>query len=189
MVRLTQMKWNGTVSHSGANAIATRLASANPTQARSGQKRRSGQPKRSGYGDSISLTPHGRDRVGAQFRPEPAHIDVDHVGAGIEVVLPDRRQQPLLGYGGAPVLHELAQEHELALGQRDRPGAAVSLPSDQIEPQAASDQGGGGAGGGRPQPSPYPGQQLVERERLGQIVLGPGLQAVDLGRGGRQAGQ
>src|SRR6266545_6514190 len=97
MVRLTQMKWNGTVSQSGASAIATRLAMANPTQTRSGQKRRSGQPKDSAPGDSIPLTSHGRDHVGAELGPEPAHVDVDHVGAGIEVIPPDRRQQPLLG--------------------------------------------------------------------------------------------
>ena len=162
------------------SAMATRLASAKPTQTRSSQRRRSGQPKRSVRGDSIPLTSHGRDRVGAQLGPEPAHIDVDHVGAGIEVVLPDRRQQPLLGDGIAVVLHELAQQQELAFGQRDRPGAAVGLPPDQIQPQAAGDQAGGGAAGGGPQPGPDPGQQLLEGERLGQIVLGPRLQAADL---------
>src|SRR6266508_6563499 len=189
MVRLTQMKWNGTVSHSGTSAMATRLASAKPTQARSSQKRRSGQPNRSVRGDSIPLTSHGRDRVGAQLGPEPAHVDVDHVGAGIEVVVPDRRQKPLLGDGRAGVLHELAQQQELAFSQRDRPGAAVGLPPDQIQPQAAGDQTGGGAAGGGPQPGPDPGQQLVEGERLSEVVLGPRFQASDLGRGGGQAGQ
>src|SRR5512132_1928658 len=110
------MKWNGTVSHSGASAIATRLASAKPTQTRSSHPEASIRCRRSLDGDAIPLTSHGRDRVGAELGPDPAHVDIHHVGARVEVVVPDRRQEPLLGHDPARMLHELAEEQELALG-------------------------------------------------------------------------
>src|SRR6266511_3412714 len=147
------MKWNGIVSQFGTIAIAARLASAKPTQARSTQWRCSGRPKRSTRGDSIALTSHGGDRLGAQLGPEPAHVDVDHVGAGIEVVLPDGGEQSLLGDGRAGVEHELPQQQELAVGQRDRPRAAVGLAPDQVQAQAAGDQAGGWTAGGGAQPA------------------------------------
>src|SRR5512132_4734449 len=100
------MKWKGTVSHCGTNAMATRLATANPTQATSSQPEASTRCRRSRDGDAIALTSHGHDRVGAQLGTEPADVDVDHVGARVELIAPDRRQQPLLGHDLAWTPHE-----------------------------------------------------------------------------------
>src|SRR5215213_7369307 len=97
MVRLTQMKWKGTVSHRGTSTMATKLAAAKASQATSTQPEASARCRRSWDGDPIALTSHGHDRVGAELGPEPAHVDIDHVGARVEVVVPDRRQEPLLG--------------------------------------------------------------------------------------------
>src|SRR5215216_5905115 len=107
MVRLTQMKWKGTVSHCGTRAMATRLAAAKTAQATSTQPEASGRCRRSRDGDSIALTSHGLDRVGAQLGPEPADVDVHHVGARVEVVVQDRREKPLFGNDPARVSHEL----------------------------------------------------------------------------------
>src|SRR5215218_7953137 len=189
MVRLTQMKWKGTVSHCGTNTMATRLATAKTAQATSSQPEVSSWCPRSWDDDAIPLTSHGSDGGGAELGPEPAHVDVHDVGARVEVVAPDRRQEPLLGHDLVWTLHELAEEQELPLGERHRAGAAVRLPSDQVEPQVAGGQAGGGSAGGDPQPSPHPSQQLVHGERLGQVVLGARLEAADLGRGGGQAAQ
>src|SRR5919108_1262651 len=152
MVRLTQMKWKGTVSHCGTSAMATRLATAKTAQATSSQPEVSSWCPRSRDDDAIPLTSHGRDRGGAELGPEPAHVDVHDVGARVEVVAPDRRQEPLLGHDPARMPHELTEEQEFPLGQRRRPGAAVRLASDQVEPQTAGDQAGGGPTGGGPQP-------------------------------------
>src|SRR5215216_4803121 len=189
MVRLTQMNRKGTVSHCGTNTMATRLATAKTAQATSSQPEVSSWCPRSWDDDAIPLTSHGSDRGGAELGPEPAHVDVHDVGARVEVVTPDRRQEPLLGHDPARMPHELAQQQEFPLGQRRRAGAAVRLAPDQVEPQATSDQAGGGPARGGAQPGPHPSKQLVHGERLGQVVLGARLQAADLGRGGGQAAQ
>src|SRR5919109_3723390 len=116
------MKWKGTVSHCGTSAMATRLAAAKTTQATSSQPEVSSWCQRSRDGDAIPLTSHGGDRGGAELGPQPAHVDVHHVGARVEVVAPHRRQEPLLGDDPAGMPHELAEEQELPLGQRHRTG-------------------------------------------------------------------
>src|SRR4029453_2584107 len=148
------MKWNGTVSHCGTSAIATRLAAAKTTQAKSSQPEASTRCRRSRDGDAIALTSHARDRVGAELGPEPAHVDIHHVGARVEVIAPDRRQEPLLGHDLVWTLHELAQQQELPLGKWHRAGAAIRLAPDQVEPQAAGNQTGSGPAGGGAQPGP-----------------------------------
>src|SRR4029453_14909038 len=107
MVRLTQIKWKGTVSHRGTRAMATRLAAAKASQATSTQPEASARCRRSLDGGSIALTSHRHDRVGAQLGPEPADVDVHHIGARVEVVVPNRRGEPPLVDGparGAPAL-------------------------------------------------------------------------------------
>src|SRR2546425_354262 len=114
---LTQMKWNGTVSHVGMSCIANRFATAKTPQATSSQWIAGATPwRRSGGVEAIALTPDGDDRVRAQLLAQPRHVDVDHVGAGVELVAPDRGQQVLLGHGPARVLDQLPQQQELALG-------------------------------------------------------------------------
>src|SRR6187200_1080110 len=53
-VRLTQMKWNGTVSHEGMRSIAARLASENRTQATSIHRSRFGHSSASGRIEPVS---------------------------------------------------------------------------------------------------------------------------------------
>src|SRR6266536_860065 len=90
-VRLTQMKWKGTVSHSGNNNIATRFATLNPAQATSIHRRPPGSGRRSGRDHTVSLSSHRLDGPGPELAPEPAHVDVHHVRPAVEVVAPHRR--------------------------------------------------------------------------------------------------
>jgi hypothetical protein len=111
------------------------------------------------------------------------------------------------------VLGQLAQQQELQPGQRDRTGPDVGHQAPDVQREAGPDHLPGpfvpgqrtgrrprGRTGRRPcgrtgqriraaQPDPDPGQQLGQRERLGQVVLRSALQAVHLGRHVGQAGQ
>src|SRR6266849_4121677 len=58
-------------------------------------------------------TAHRLDQVEPELRPQPPHADVDHVGAGVEVVPPDRRQQLIFGDRMTSVPHELPEQQEL----------------------------------------------------------------------------
>src|SRR5580765_1163397 len=126
-VRLTQMKWNGTVSHEGMRSIAARLATENRTQATSIHRSRFGHSSASGRIEPVSNPTDRGDRVRTELRAEAANVDVDHVGPRIEVVAPDRRQQPLLRHGASRMPHQLLKEQELSVGERDRPATVIDL--------------------------------------------------------------
>src|SRR5258707_391544 len=63
-------------------------------------------------GELVSFTTHRLDQVETEFGAEAADADVDHVGAGIEVVPPHRREQLPLGHRLPGVLHELTEQEE-----------------------------------------------------------------------------
>src|SRR2546427_4841211 len=142
MVRLTQMKWKGTVSHSAKTSIATRFRAAKTPQPTSSQAPLgSSLRRRSGGVDTVSLTPDGDDRLRAQLGPQATDVDVDDVRARVEVVAPYVRQQAFFGERLSGVLHELPQQEELALGQRDQAEPGLRRPPDQVQPQGAGLQG------------------------------------------------
>jgi hypothetical protein len=96
------------------------------------------------------------------------------------------------------VLGQLAQQQELQPGQRDWTGPDVGHQAPDVQGEAARPDHlpGPFVPGQRTgqriraaQPDPDPGQQLGQRERLGQVVLCAALQAVHLGRHVGQAGQ
>src|SRR5215467_10472399 len=60
----------------------------------------------------ITLTTNRLDQLEAQLGPEPPDTDVHHVGAGVEVVAPDRREQLALAHRVARVFHQLPQQQE-----------------------------------------------------------------------------
>src|SRR5438093_12123631 len=77
-VRLTQMKWNGTVSHEGMMSIAARLASENSTHATSIHRSRFGHSSASGRIEPVSHPTDRGDRVRTELRAEAANVDVYH---------------------------------------------------------------------------------------------------------------
>src|SRR6266566_2092623 len=132
-VRLTQMKWNGTVSHVGMTSIAARLASENTTQATSIHRSRCGHSIASGRIEAVPNPTDRGDRVRTDLRAEPADVHVDHVRARVEVVTPDRREQPLLRDRAPRVSHQLLQQQELAVGEGNRPATVIDLTPDQVQ--------------------------------------------------------
>src|SRR4026207_44160 len=101
MVRLTQMKWKGTVSHRCQTTIAPRFASANANQASSTDLRRR---------ESISGMTNGLDRRrGPERPPQTADADVDHIGARVEVVAPDLREQALAAHHLTGALEQVVE--------------------------------------------------------------------------------
>src|SRR6476620_4348246 len=127
------MKWKGTVSHEGIRSIAARLASENSTQATSIHRSRFGHSSASGRIEPVSHPADRGDRVGTELRPEAANVNVDHVRPRVEVIAPDRGQQPFLRYRASCVPHELLQEQEFPVRERDRATTVVDPATDQVQ--------------------------------------------------------
>src|SRR4051812_22142120 len=106
-----------------------------------------------------------------------ADVDVDDVRAVLVVVVPGVLEQLVAREHLARVAHERLQKLELLRRQRDLGAAAPHAPGRGIQPQVADLQDGRAlhrpAAGQRPQPR----QQLCERERLRQVVVGAAVQA------------
>src|SRR6478672_3716124 len=170
-VKLTQMKWNGTVSHEGMRSIAARLASEKSTQATSIHRSRFGHSSASGRIEPISHPTDRGDRVRTELRAEAATVDIDYVRPGVEVVAPDRREQPFLRHRATCLPHQLLEEQELSVGERHWPATVIDLAPDQVERRRANHQlrlVGSRRGA---QARAHPGEQLLERERLREVVL------------------
>jgi len=123
----------------------------------------------------------------AELAAQPRHGDRDRVTERIGVLVPHLLKQLLGADHSAVGGQQDLQDAELLPGQRDRlPGPADPAP-DQVDGQIPAEHDGRpsrAAPGQRPDPR----HQLGKGERLGQIVVGPQVQAVDplVHRGGRR---
>ena len=79
----------------------------------------------------------------------------------------------------AGVSHQVGEERRLALGQPDGELAASCLPGQQVESDACRLEGRLRSVAGLPEPRPDAGQELVEGERLGDVVGGAEVEALD----------
>src|SRR5207302_1083630 len=159
------MKWKGMVSQLGHSSIAARFAAANANHASSTELRRS---------ESITAMSHRLDgSVLAELLPEPPDADLDDVRARIEVVAPDVREQPLPAHDLALVEHQVVEEPELAVGERGDHVAELRLTARDVErEQPRAHDAAVLARPSSPQLSPHAREQLVERERLREVVAG-----------------
>jgi hypothetical protein len=118
-----------------------------------------------------------------------ADVDVHDVGAALVREIPDVLDQVRPGEGLAGPPHQLVQQRELLGRQRDAPLAPVHRAGRRVEHQVADVQLGGTFQGLAAGQRPHPGQQFVQRERLGEIVVGAGVQAADLVEHGVAGGE
>jgi hypothetical protein len=128
------------------------------------------------------------DHVPAELAAQVANVNVDHVGLGIEVVPPHVRQQLLAGQDLVGVAQERLGQRELPAGQLDRAAGHGGSPGAQVQGHVARSQQGCLLGAVGPQPDANAGQQLLEPERLRDVVVGaavePGHGDLDLVPGG-----
>src|SRR6266498_3440145 len=120
MVKLTQTKWKGVVSHRVSTRMTATFAAANIAQPTSSQCLRSLEP--------IPDISHRLDELGTKLRPKPADIDVHHVASRIEGVAPHVCQQLFPGTHLARLPHQVLENDELvpaAPGQLQSPNPVM----------------------------------------------------------------
>src|SRR4051794_19110210 len=169
------MKWNGTVSHRPQRSIASRFAIAKASQPSSTALRLS---------QAVAGMADGLDRRrGPELLAQPTDADVDHVRARIEVITPDLGEEPLAADDFAGAFEQAVQELELAIGEIDQPIAELRLATRNVERERAGAQDLSiGRVRGTPQMDANPCEQLVEGERLRQVVARAEPEAVQLRR-------
>src|SRR6185369_5913097 len=74
------------------------------------------------------------------FAPHPADIDVDDVGRGVEMKIPDMLQQHCPGYDPAFVAHQIFQKLEFPRQQDNVLAAPASGPRHEVDREIADTQ-------------------------------------------------
>ena len=89
--------------------------------------------------------------AGIDLGAQPADEDIDDVGLGVEVVIPNPLQNETFRQRAVGILHHQLQQRELPRLEVDLLIAAHYRPAHQIERHAAERDGGGGGSrsGGR----------------------------------------
>ena len=132
------------------------------------------------FGHPVAGADHGLDqRRVAELLAQRHHGHPYGRGERVGVGVPDPFQQLLAGHHAAARLEQLLQHAELLAGQVERRAAAGDHPPGLVEHQVADGEHRRRGRGGPPAQRLHPGDQLVERERLGQVVVGAELQALD----------
>src|SRR5437763_1433791 len=159
--------------------MATAAAAASPTL------------RRRAIGDLTSVlaqdVTHAAHRVeqagpaaGLGLSPEVSHVHPEGVGGGAEVVAPHRLEDLRAGQHLPGMLEEQLQQQELGLGQIAGPVAALDLVGGRVQHQVGVDQDlAVGSLAGPAEQRPEPRLELLERERLDQVVVGAHVQAGD----------
>src|SRR5579859_374379 len=133
--------------------------------------------------DPIASAAHRLDQLLAKaavhLGAQPAHMAFDHVGLGIEMKGPDILQQHRTGHHLARMLDQIFKKLVFLRLELDPLTGARNGALDPVDGEIAHRHRDGRVGYGRPARERVdPGDQLGRGERLDQIVVSAGLQAL-----------
>src|SRR5437764_10571425 len=129
-----------------------------------------------GKSEAVAHLPAGVDERRAQrvkLLAQVADVGLEDVGIAFEVVLPHVLEDLHLGEDPAGIEHEVAQEVELGRGQVHEHPAPPDLTGVLVENEVGELELGAGVGLalGAAQDGPSPGDELLEAEGLGDVVV------------------
>src|SRR5690606_19842064 len=147
-----------------------------------------------GHAQDVPDPRHGVDEARpavVELAAQPADAGLDDRLAAGEVVLPDVVEDLPLGQHPAGVEQQVPQQRELGGGEVDRDAAAPDLPGVLVELQVGERQPRPlpRAGAGAAQDGADARVQLLQAERLGDVVVAAGGQPLQLVLGGVAGGE
>src|ERR1039458_5397909 len=111
--------------------------------------------------------------------PEIADVDGERVGARVEVVSPDPLEDQVAGQHLARVPEEQLEQVELDPGERELAVAPASLAGAGVELEVAEAQGLALFAAATAKKCAEAGEELGQCERLDQVVIRSGVEALD----------
>ena len=127
-----------------------------------------------GYADwqLVSDISHSSDHVHGHLQSKPPHVDVDHIGPGVEVVAPDLGEQLLPRADIVAMTDEVRKQEKLSTRKRNDAVVDLGFPPAQVEGDNPVAQHGPcvDVPGGVLYPAANACQELAQGERLGEEV-------------------
>src|SRR5690606_28249781 len=124
--------------------------------------------------EAVAAPPHGLDRLERAFRVEllaqAPDEDLEHVGIAVEVLLVDVLSQVGLRDHIAGVHHQVLEYFVLVAGQVDVPAMDADRLRCKVEGDRAALEHRLAPAGGTPHQGVDPREQLLDVERLDQVV-------------------
>src|SRR4051812_5442981 len=136
--------------------------------------------RRSRHFEYIAHAPHRLDHlvveVAIDLLAQTVDEDVDDIGARVEAVVPDVRQDHRLRDDPPGVAHQILEQGQLARAQLDLAPAPHRAARPEVEGEIADGQvRRGGRRGCAADQRLHAGEQLSEGERFDQVVIAAGL--------------
>src|SRR3954469_2504875 len=122
---------------------------------------------------------HARLAAGLELAAEVGDEDLDRVRRRERVVAPDLLEEALARHDDALVAHEVLEQLELALGELDGAVAARDLVRVRVQGEVGDDERRAAARRSAAQQGAQAGEQLLALERLDEVVVGAGVEALD----------
>src|SRR5688500_11675604 len=135
------------------------------------------------FAEEVSLAANGVDQPRAAARlelvPQARDVDVDDVARGVVAVVPDvtRDLRAIQRLAGAP--HEQLEHRALACRERELPPRARTDPTRDVEPHIERIEHRRARARRTPEDRANPRRELIERERLDEIVIGARVESLD----------
>ena len=117
--------------------------------------------------------------VGLRLPSQVADENLQRVRCKAQVVAPHALEEGRPGQHLPRMEHEQLEESELSARQVDRAAGTSHLARDRVELEIREVQGAVVAGGSPAQQRAQAGEELAERERLDEIVVGARVETVD----------
>src|SRR6185437_12531014 len=116
-------------------------------------------------------------RIGLEFGAQAAHVDVQQIV--VRQTGPDSFRDVRAGQGAPRVLHEDFEQREFPAGEIDVLVPQLDRVTQQIHAYAAMGDHGLLYRRLAPQQGTYVGEQFIEAEGLGQVIVGAEVETLD----------
>src|SRR3954464_7379559 len=130
--------------------------------------------------EEIAKSPHGLDDVDAELLANAPDEDFDGVGIPIEVLVVEMLDQLAARHHAAGMVHEIREQTIFVRGELDRVAVDADAAGAGVEAHAAAIELALGVAGRTTQQGADAREDLLEMERLRDIVVGAGVEALDL---------
>src|ERR1051325_2678486 len=130
--------------------------------------------------ETIAQTAHGLDQVGVEFLAQAADEHLDRIGVAVEILLIEVLDEFGARHDLSLVMGKIGQQTVFQARQLHRVAVDSDAAGTRVDAQGPDLDLRGSKTGGAAQKRAHAGQQLFGIERLGEIVVGSGIESRDL---------